>query len=67
MWFDNIAMNDHRNKLQKRGVKRCFYRKKAKGLEKAEKKMTKIMKGEVALEEIFFPFYPRKKEEINTA
>ena len=45
MWFDNIAMNDHRNKLQKRGVKRCFYRKKAKGLEKAEKKMTKIMKG----------------------
>ena len=41
--------------------------KKAKGLEKAEKKMTKIMKGGVALEEIFFPFYPRKKEEINTA
>ena len=36
-------------------------------LEKAEKKMTKIMKGGVALEEIFFSFYPRKKEEINTA
>lgn len=62
MWFDNIAMNDHRNKLQKRGVKRCFYRKKAKGLEKAEKKMTKIMKGGVALEEYFFLFIPEKRK-----